>query len=41
VDEDETILHLLRKYLVERGFHVLMARDGFVAMDQEGSVQIS
>ena len=36
VDDDETILHLLRKFFVERGFHVMTARDGFVAMDQRG-----
>jgi DNA-binding response OmpR family regulator len=34
VDDDETILHLLRKFFVARGFHILTARDGFVAMDQ-------
>ena len=34
VDDDETILHLLRKFFFERGFHVLTARDGFVAMER-------
>jgi len=33
-DDDETVLHLLRKSFVERGFHVMTARDGFVAMDR-------
>ena len=37
VDDDKTILHLLRKLFVERGFHVLTARVGSLRWVKEGS----
>ena len=33
VDDDETILHVLKGFFARKGFHVLAARDGLGAME--------
>jgi two-component system response regulator (stage 0 sporulation protein F) len=34
VDDDETILYILRKFFIGKGFHVSVAKDGLGAMER-------
>jgi DNA-binding response OmpR family regulator len=34
VDDDETILHMLRRFFIREGFQVFVARDGIEAMER-------
>jgi len=34
VDDDETILHLLKRFFIREGFQVLVAKDGIEAMER-------